>query len=256
VTSEPVVLLYTNRLSEAEREPFRAAAHANLAAARNALDGALCYEWFLAPDGSSGAMIEAYASNEAFLAHLAAQRAAKAPPAPGSGAELLIAGGLDERMKATVGRWPGVRYFGPRLCGLLELRRSPIEAGAIGPEAIFLTAVLNVPETLRPALTEALGEAVEAVARGEPDTLAYEWFSDAAGAQLRVFEIYRNETARQAHHAKIAPRLRQMFQALDSSTRYYGALTGEARLETRTRMRAEFGGERFAGLRNDGAAAR
>lgn len=249
MTSEPVLLLFTNTLSQADHAQLRTAVQANIAATRNALDGALCYEWFVAADGNSAALIEAYASNEAFVAHLAAQRAAKAPPVPGGAAALLVAGGLDERMKATVARWPGVSYFGARLCGMIEQRLAGIEAGAIGSDAIFLTASLTVPESLRAALRTALGEAVAAVARAEPATLAYEWFADPDGAQLRVFEIYRDEAARQAHHANLSPKLRELFRSVRSSTRYYGALSAEAQLETRERMAATFGGGRLAGLR-------
>ncbi len=241
-----ILLLFQTELPAGGVGALLNVAEACLGPVRAARDGTLFYEWFLNEETGHGALLEAYDTEPALLAHMGVLREAKTPPPPGNNPTLVILGDLGEKMQSSVARWPGTSYFGPQLHGIIQQRGDARAANQIGDAAIFTSACFTVPNDLRDEFLAFLPGLVERVARDEPGTLAYEWF--AGDGALRVFEIYRDEAARQAHFDNADAQFRALLGRFDVEAIYYGAMGAEAVAAATALPGRSYGGPRVGGL--------
>lgn len=241
-----ILVLFQTALPAGGGSALKDVANVCLPPVRAARDGTLFYEWFLNDESGHGALVEAYDSEPAFLAHLGLLREAKTPPPPGTNPTLVILGDLGEKMQGSVARWPGTTYFGPQIYGVIDKRGDALVAGEIGDAAIFTSARFTVPDHLREEFLTFLPGLVARVAKDEPGTLAYEWF--AGDGELRVFEIYRDEAARRAHFDNADPTLRAFLGKIDVEAVYYGAMAPDTIAAATALPGRSYGGPRIGGL--------
>lgn len=241
-----ILLLFQTELPVGGGGALREVANACLPPVRAAREGTLFYEWFLNDEMGHGALVEAYDSEPAFLAHMGVLRDAKTPPPPGKNPTLIVLGDLGEKMQGSVTRWPGTTYFGPQIYGVIDKRGDAVANGEIGDTAIFTSAHFTVPGSLRDEFLAFLPGLVERVTKDEPGTLAYEWFE--GDGELRVFEIYRDEAARQAHFDNADPAMRAFLGKLHVEATYYGAMTRDTVAAATAQPGRSYGGARVGGL--------
>lgn len=243
-----IFAIFETELGPDDRAAFDAAVRGATAAVKAAPQGTLAYEWFIDADGTRGVLIEAYADTQDFLTHLSTLRAAGAPQPPGRNPRLTLLGDLDEKTRAMVSRWPGTRFFAGRSFGMFDQRLDDVAAGAIGDKAILAIAWMTVPEAERARFAQLAGQAVDLVARNEPDTIAYEWFIDDAGTDAIVIDIYRDVDALPKHSANAGPTMAQIFAFVGLTLNTFGGVPEPVQKAMAEKRGARFGGPRLAGL--------
>lgn len=75
-----------------------------------------------------------------------------------------------------------------------------------------------------------LARALAAAAAAEPDTLRYQWFVASAPGHYAILEEYVDADAAEAHNARQAPLLRELFTVAELvSAAFYGELNAYLR---------------------------
>jgi len=227
---------------------FRERALACVEAAGRDLTGTAAYEWFLSPDGTEGLVIEVYDDAEAIALH--GRMVGDTVPSVVEIAkfDITFAGevpdAIIERMRSRLGR---AEHFGARFQG----RLTRPAAGCKGPEAgsmIFAIARFSIEPGRQNEFDALAREAFSLVERSEPDTLAYEWFLNAAGTQCMTVDVYRNADALMKHMANAGPAMGKLIRIVKSNTQIYGAVPPEVRAKLKPELGVTYGGPQLGGI--------
>jgi len=227
---------------------FRERARACIEAASKDLTGTAAYEWFLAPDGNQALVIEVYDDAEAVALH--SRMVGGTVPAVVEIAkfEITFAGDVPdpiiERMRSRLGR---AELFGSRFQGRLTHEA----AGSKGRDAgsmIFAIARFTIDPGRQDEFHALAREAFSLVQENEPDTLAYEWFMNAAGTECLTIDVYRNAAALVKHMANAGPAMGKLLGIVKSNTQIYGAVPPEIRAKLKPELGVTYGGVQLGGI--------
>jgi quinol monooxygenase YgiN len=203
-------------------DQFRRRAEACIAAARQDLSGTAAYEWFIAEDGRSATVIEAYDDVAAVMLHAKLAGAAVQQVLEISRFRLEFMGAVPpaivERMRERLG---ATTFLGPRFQG----RLTAPAPGRPGPNAgamIFAVARFAIPPGQGAAFRALAAEAFARVAANEPGTLAYEWFINADETECVAIDVYRDGEALKAHN--VGPIMQRVRGIATMRSQLYGNL--------------------------------
>ena len=229
-------------------ETFRERALACIGAASKDLTGTAAYEWFLAPDGNEALVIEVYDDVEAVALHGRMVGGTVLSVVEVAKFNITFAGDVPdpiiERMRSRLGR---AELFGSRFQGRLTHEA----AGSKGRDAgsmIFAIARFSIEPGKQEEFNALAREAFSLVEKHEPDTLAYEWFLNAAGTECLTIDVYRNPAALMKHMANAGPAMARVLRIVKSTTQIYGAVPPEVRTKLRPELGVTYGGAQLGGI--------
>ena len=243
---EKIFCIVSIDVAPGQEEEFRRRAQACMEAARGDLTGTAAYEWFIAEDGRSATVIEAYDDAAAVTLHAKLAGEAVKGVLEISRFRLEFMGDVPEaiveRMRERLG---ATTFLGTRFQGRLT-EEAPGVPGPNAGERIFAVARFAIPPGQGAAFRALAAEAFARVVAGEPGTVAYEWFIDANETECVVIDAYRDLAALQAHN--VGPIMQQLRGIAEIRTSLYGNLPPAALERFAGRSDVRFVAPQFAGV--------